>query len=188
MIDPLIISQPIDEAAVRRYRLHAVRSRAADNDLAAVLLFDPINIRYATGSRNMQVWTMHNFCRYALILTSGPSIMFELPTSMHLLKGLETIEEVRPAWSTDYQFTGYRTEEIVTRWAQEIDDLVRNYCGDNRRLAVDRLDVHTALALIKCGLVLADGKKVMEHARAIKSLEEIRAFRVIAFDLRSRDA
>ena len=178
MIDPLNLSQPIDEAAVRRYRLDAVRSRAADNDLAAVLLFDPVNIRYANGSRNMQVWTMHNFCRYALILTSGPSVMFELPTGMHLLKGLETIEEVRPAWSTDFLLTGYRTEEIVTKWAQEIDDLVRTYGCDNRRLAVDRLDVNTASALINCGLILADGKKVMEHARAIKSLEEIRAFRL----------
>jgi len=28
--------------------------------LCGVILFDPINIRYATGSRNMQVWTMHN--------------------------------------------------------------------------------------------------------------------------------
>ncbi len=177
MIDLLNFSKPIDEVAVRQYRLDAIRSLAADNDIAAVLLFDPINIRYANGSRSMQVWTMHNFCRYALILTSGPSIMFELPTSMHLLKGLETIEEVRPAWSTDYLFTGYRSEEMVTKWAQEIDDLVRNYCGDNRRLAVDRLDVDTALALIKCGLFLADAKKVMELARAIKSLEEIRALR-----------
>jgi len=177
LIDLLNSRQPIDEVAVRQYRLDAIRSLAADNDLAAVLLFDPINIRYANGSRSMQVWTMHNFCRYALILTSGPSIMFELPTSMHLLKGLETIDEVWPAWSTDFLFTGYRTEEMVTKWAREIDDLVRSYCGDNLHLAVDRLDVHTALALIKCGLVLADGKKVMEHARAIKSLEEIRAFR-----------
>ena len=178
MIDPLNLSQPIDEAAVRRHRLDAVRSRAADNDLAAVLLFDPVNIRYANGSRNMQVWTMHNFCRYALVLTSGPSVMFELPTGMHLLKGLETIEEVRPAWSTDFLLTGYRTEEIVTKWAQKIDDLVQTYGCDNRRLAVDRLDVNTASALTNCGLMLADGKKIMEHARAIKSLEEIRAFRL----------
>ena len=178
MIDPLNLSQPIDEAAVRRYRLDTVRSIAADNDVAAVLLFDPVNIRYANGSRNMQVWTMHNFCRYALILTSGPSVMFELPTGMHLLKGLETIEEVRPAWSIDFLLTGYRTEEIVTKWAQEIDNLVRTYGFDNRRLAVDRLDVNTASALVNCGLILADGKKVMEHARSIKSLEEIRAFRL----------
>ena len=178
MLDSLNLNTPIDEAAIRQFRLNSVRSIAARHDLAAVLLFDPINIRYANGSRNMQVWTMHNFCRYALILTSGPSIMFEMPTAMHLLEELDTVDIVRPAWSTDYFVTGYRTPEIVTKWAREIDDLVRMYGGKNRSVAIDRLDVDTALALIDCGLVPRDGKKIMEHARAVKSVEEIRALRL----------
>ena len=177
MTGPLDISRPIDETAVRRHRLGNVRAMAAREDVAAVLLFDPVNIRYANGSRNMQVWTMHNFCRYALVLTSGPSVMFELPTGMHLLRDLETIDEVRPAWSTDYFVTGYRTANIAAAWADEIGELVRQHGGGNRRLAVDRLDVDTASALAGTGLSLTDGKKVMEHARAIKSLEEIRALR-----------
>ena len=177
MNDLLDTRNPIDEAEIRRFRLQSIRSLAARHDLSAVLLFDPINIRYANGSRNMQVWTMHNFCRYALILTSGPSIMFELPTGMHLLNDLETIDEVQPAWSTDYFVTGERTGEIVANWAKQIDDLVRIYGGNNRRLAVDRLDVETAAALHRHQLSLSDGKIVMEHARAIKSLEEIRALR-----------
>ena len=177
MNDLLDTKKPIDEAEIRRFRLQSIRSLAARHDLSAVLLFDPINIRYANGSRNMQVWTMHNFCRYALILTSGPSIMFELPTGMHLLNDLETIDEVQPAWSTDYFVTGERTSEIVAHWAKQIDDLVRKYGGNNRRLAVDRLDVETAAALHRHQLSLSDGKIVMEHARAIKSLEEIRALK-----------
>ena len=32
-----------------------------------MLVVDPINLRYATGARNMQVWTMHNIVRYALV-------------------------------------------------------------------------------------------------------------------------
>ena len=47
----------IDQLAIRRYRLNRVRSLAAIEDVATVLLFDPVNIRYANGSRNMQVWT-----------------------------------------------------------------------------------------------------------------------------------
>ncbi|MYD76666.1 MAG: aminopeptidase P family protein [Gammaproteobacteria bacterium] len=178
MSDPLDTVQPVNESAIQHYRINRVRTLAAQDDVAAVLLFDPINIRYANGSRNMQVWTMHNFCRYALILTSGPSVMFELATGTHLLKNCETIDEVRTAWSTDYFVTGYRTAEIASAWAREISDLVNQHGGDNRRLAVDRLDVETALALDEAGLTLTDGKKVMEHARAIKSPEEIRAFRL----------
>ncbi len=29
-------------------------------DLGGMLLYDPVNVRYATDCRNMQIWTMHN--------------------------------------------------------------------------------------------------------------------------------
>ena len=167
----------IDEVAVRAYRLNRVRQLAEAEDVAAILLFDPVNIRYANGSRNMQVWTMHNFCRYALILSNGPSIMFDGTTGQHLLKGLGTIDEIRPAWSTDYLVTGYRTEEISSKWAFEIAALLKSHAGINKRLAIDRLDVATARALQDAGLQLVDAKKITEHARSIKSLEEIRALK-----------
>jgi Xaa-Pro dipeptidase len=168
---------PVDEIAIQQYRLDRVRRLSELDDIAAILLFDPVNIRYANGSRNMQVWTMHNFGRYALILSNGPSIMFDGSTGHHLLRELETIDEIRQAWSTDYLVAGYRTAEISSKWANEIAGLVKHHSGDNKRLAVDRLDVDTAKALLAAGLELVDGKKIMEHARSIKSLEEIRALK-----------
>lgn len=168
---------PIDEAAVRRYRKQRVQALLQQHDIAAALLFDPINIRYVNGSRNMQVWTMHNFCRYALICADGPSIMFELSTGRHLLTGLECIDEIRTAWSTDYLVTGYRSDEIARQWASEIADLVFQYGAGNDRLAIDRLDTVTAHALSIAGVEVTDGKMILEHARSIKSLEEIRALK-----------
>ncbi|MBT5522101.1 MAG: aminopeptidase P family protein, partial [Rhodospirillales bacterium] len=79
-----------NEQAMRSYRLDRIRSLMAEADVAGLVLFDPVNIRYATGSRNMQVWTMHNPCRYAFIATGGPVIMFDLGSSKHLAAGLET--------------------------------------------------------------------------------------------------
>jgi len=173
----MIKPNDIDLVAIRQSRLSRVRSLSALEDVAAVLLFDPVNIRYANGSRNMQVWTMHNFCRYALVSTAGPSVMFDGTTGHHLLEGLETIDEIRPAWSSDYMISGYRAQEISERWVSEIADLINQHGGGNRRLAVDRLDVNTAKALIGAGLELVDAKKIMEHARSIKSLEEIGALK-----------
>ncbi len=175
--DLLSDAAPLDEQAVRNYRLERVRSLLRQHDFAAVLLFDPINIRYANGSRNMQVWTMHNFCRYALVCADGPSIMFELPTGKHLLEGLGTIDEIRTAWSTDYLVTGYRSDEIARKWAAEVVDLVLQHGAGNRRLAVDRLDSVTAHALADTDVTLLDGKMVLEHARSLKSVEEIRALK-----------
>ncbi len=168
---------PIDEVAIRAHRMGRIRELLAGKDCAGIVLFDPVNIRYANGSRNMQVWTMHNFCRYAFIATNGPSVMFELPTGYHLLQGLETIDEVRPAWSLDYMAVGDRAAEIAGRWAKEMLDLILKHGGVNRRLAIDRLDAGMAHALTGLGMELLDGKPMLERARSIKSLEEIRALK-----------
>lgn len=163
----------VDEIAIRRHRLNRVRDALRQRDVAGIILFDPINIRYATGSRNMQVWTMHNFCRYAYVATEGPVILFELGSARHLAKELETIDEIRPAWAWDYMIVGERADEMAGNWADEIADVVRATGGGNRRVAIDRADLPGLRALETRRVTLVDGKGPMERARAIKSAEEI---------------
>ena len=55
LLDRAPESEGIDLKAVRLYRQARVRSEMAKYDIDAVILSDPINIRYATGTRNMQV-------------------------------------------------------------------------------------------------------------------------------------
>ena len=106
--------EPIDEAAIRAYRLARTRLLIAEHDVAAVVVFDPVNLRYVTGVRNMQVWSMHNFCRYGLVAADGPSILFELPSARHNWRGHDTVDEVRPSLSADYLMAGPRGDEL---WA-----------------------------------------------------------------------
>ena len=54
----------IDLVGMRQDRLARLRSVLRDADVAGILLFDPINIRYASDVSNMQVWCMHNPVRY----------------------------------------------------------------------------------------------------------------------------
>ncbi len=169
-----------DETAIRAYRLNRIRQGLRIADYAGIVLFDPVNLRYATGSRNMQVWTMHNFCRYVFIPTDGPVVLFDLPSSSHLSKHLETIDEIRPSLASDYMMVGSRGEEFAQRWAREIVHLPD--AGKDARIAIDRVDLLLARAAEKQGLKLVDGKPVMEHARAIKSEDEIAAFK---FSLRT---
>lgn len=168
---------PINETAIRAYRLARVRAELAKRDLAGIVLWDPINLRYATGSRNMQVWTLHNFCRYAFIPAEGPVVFFDLGSSKHLNDGLETIDEIRPGLSMDYMIVGPRGEEMASRWAAEIADLARTAGGAAPRIAIDRADLTMVRALDWEKLVVVDGKEAMEHARMIKSREEVRALK-----------
>ena len=111
----------IDMPALRAYRLGRVRDQLRRLDYAGVLLFDPINIRYATGSRNMAVWTLHNAARYCFVPTEGPIVLFDFHNCEHLSDALETIDEVRPTTTWFYFPAGPRVAErakgLLEEWA-----------------------------------------------------------------------
>jgi Xaa-Pro aminopeptidase len=163
----------IDMRRLRAYRLERLRAELRARDYAGCLLYDPINIRYATGSRNMAVWTLHNAARYCFVPTEGPIVLFDFHNCEHLSQGLETVQEVRPAVSVYYFGAGPRLAEKAKLWAAELADLVRGHGGGNRRLAIDRADPLGVAALQAEGITLGDGQEVLEQARRIKSAEEL---------------
>ena len=116
----------------RAYRLSRIREMLVETDCAAILLYDPVNIRYALDCSNMQVWTAHNPLRYALIFADGPAVMFEFKSCEHLCHGLETIDELRTAIGWMFMSVGDRVDEFVGSWADEIADLLRSHGGGNR--------------------------------------------------------
>ena len=168
---------PPDLDAIRRYRLERVRLKLREFDYAGVLLYDPINIRYATDSTNMQVWVSHNPTRYALVLTEGPLIVWDYPTSEHLSAHLDLVDEIRTATQWMYQFAGMETDRNVARWSAELADLVEQYGNGNKRLALDRANPVAIQALDRVGIDVRNGEELMELARSAKSTDELQAMR-----------
>jgi len=163
----------IDMAALRRYRLGRVRDRLQAHDYAACLLYNPLNIRYATGTRNMQVYSLHASDRYAFVPADGPVVLFDSYYYQHPIDASETVDERRPATSCFFEAKGDRVAEAAARMAAEVAELVRTHGGGNRRLAVDRLGIPGIRALEREGLDLGDADVPMETARTIKSPQEI---------------
>lgn len=166
-----------DMSRLRAYRLARVREQLRSRDLAGCLLFDPVNIRYATGTRNMAVWTLHYRCRYCFIPTEGPVVLFDFHGCEHLSDGIEVVDEVRPAISFLYFLSGDRTDERVQLFAAEIADLVRAHGGGNQRIAVDSIEPMAANALTAAGVEVIDGQETLDQARLIKSEDEVRCMR-----------
>jgi Xaa-Pro aminopeptidase len=166
-------ARQVDMGKLRRYRLARTQEQLQKRDYGAALLYNPINIRYATGSRNMQVWTMHNAARYAFVPASGKPVLFDYRNSEHLSEGLETVGEVRRGKNWYWFAVGSNLESRVDAWADEINDLMHSSCGSNRRLAVDNLNYEGVSALLARGISVFNGQEPLEHARAIKSEEEI---------------
>jgi len=166
-----------DLPAMRRYRLDRIRAELKRRDYAGALLYDPVNIRYATDSTNMQLWVAHNPTRHCFVATEGPVVLFDYFSCEHLSDHSGVVDEVRPAVSWMYLYGGELTEMKVRRWAGGIAELVREHGGGNGRIAVDHLNSEGVTELARLGISVGNGEAVMENARLIKSLDEILAMR-----------
>ncbi|RUM99654.1 aminopeptidase P family protein [Pseudaminobacter arsenicus] len=166
-----------DLAAMRRYRLERIRTELKRRDYAGALLYDPVNIRYATDSTNMQLWVAHNPTRHCFVATEGPVVLFDYFSCEHLSDHSGVVDEVRPAISWMYLYSGDLTDMKVRRWAAGIEELVREHGGGNRRIAVDHLDAEGVTELARRGIKIGNGEAVMENARLIKSPDEILCMR-----------
>ena len=162
---------------VRAYRHDRIKQKVIEHDCAAILLYDPLNIRYATDCSDMQVWTMHNASRYTIVCADGHTICFEYKNAMHLADGLDWVDEVRPAVSWFYFGAGPLVDEKTKEWADEVADVVRQHGGGNMRLAVDKMEPGGVDALRAHGIEIVEGQELTEKARMIKSPDEIELMR-----------
>jgi Xaa-Pro aminopeptidase len=164
----------IDLTAVRAWRQGRVRREMAARGIDAVILMDPINIRYATGARNMQVFSMRNGPSRYLLMTADRSLLYEFTGALHLADGLGTIDEVRPAVTASFVAAGPRIAEREQLWAREMAATLRELMGDRPKVGIERMNGGTALALAEAGMDLVDAQEPVEMARAIKSAEEMK--------------
>ncbi|MEQ8641360.1 MAG: Xaa-Pro peptidase family protein [Alphaproteobacteria bacterium] len=170
----------IDMVALRAYRLGRVREQLRARDYAGIVLYDPINIRYATGTRQMAVWTLHNAARYVFVPTEGPIILWEYnnPGAIMVSAGLETVDEVRPARTWFYFPAAEQAASRARAWGDELATEIRRLSGDNRRVAFDHLDPYGHNVMQELGFEVMDGQQVMERARVIKGPEEMACMNV----------
>ncbi|MEZ5878732.1 MAG: Xaa-Pro peptidase family protein [Tepidamorphaceae bacterium] len=177
LLDRAPESEGIDLKAVRLYRLGRVRTEMAKRGIAALILSDAINIRYATGTRNMQVFTSRNQPSRYLLLTENRSILHEFTGAEHLGAGYETVDEVRPAQTASFVATGPDIAARERQWAADMAATIRELAGPDATVGLERLNAGAAIALAEEGLHLVDAQEPVEMARAIKSAEEIKCVR-----------
>jgi len=168
---------PLDEVVLDLGRLERLRRSIVAADCAAAVFVAPANIRYATGTSNMQVYAGHNPCRYVFVPAEGPVVLFEFAGCSHIAAGRRAVDEVRPAVSWYHFVAGPRVAEKAELWAAELAELTRRHGGGNRRLAIDRVDPVGTWALQRHGIEILDGQAVANHTRKIKTPEEIKAIR-----------
>ena len=71
-----------------------------------LIVSDPINIRYAVGAQDKQVFSMRNALACYLLLTADRSVLYEFTGCLHLAGNLETVDEVGPARTASLSAAG----------------------------------------------------------------------------------
>ncbi|KAM0184999.1 hypothetical protein ACHAPA_011892, partial [Fusarium lateritium] len=177
LLDRAPESDGINLKQVRLYRQARLREQMAKYKVDAVILSDPVNIRYATGTRNMQIFSMRNAPSRYLLLTSKRSILFEFTGCSHLADGYETVDEVRVAKTASFVAAGPKIEEREKAWAVEMGELIVQVVKKPTAeivVGLERLNANTAIQLRDFGFSIVDAQRPIEIARAIKSPEEVK--------------
>lgn len=192
--DPAFPAPPApDETALRRGRLRRLREEMARFGFPAVVLFDPHNVRYASGARNMTPFLLRNPARYLFVPLEGPVTLFEFAGCEHLEADNPLIDEIRPATTVSYVARAGLLEAAAARWAAEIADLLSRHCPGESRVGVERIDPLAVHLLRRKGYKILDAQKPVERARAVKTIEELACIRrslacVMSGEARLREA
>ena len=166
-----------DMPALREYRLSRLQEQIRKHDCAGLLLFDPLNIRYATDTTNMQLWIAHNAARACFVPPEGKVILWDFHNCEHLSAHLPLVGEVRHGASFFYFETGDKTEAAAAHFVDEVIDVMKSHSSANKRLAVDKIETPGYVRLVEKGIEIIEGQMLTEHARAIKNDNEILAMR-----------
>jgi len=174
LLDMAPESADIDLAAVRHYRLNRVRDEMQSRNITALILSDPVNIRYASGTRNMQVFSARNTPSRYLIVTRDKTILYEFTGCKHLAEGYDTISEVRLAKTASFVAAGQDIQTVERKWASDIADTIIELVGTKPVVGMERMNAGAALALAEHGITIVDAQEPVEMARAIKSDDEVK--------------
>ncbi len=168
----------IDGPRLRAYRQNRLREAMKEQGLDAVILDEPLSIRYATGVRNCALFQMHIQAGYLFIPAEGPVVYFDSEPGRVSGSQLETIDVIRDdILPVSYMFGGNRQQDWNKKWAQQMATLVAEYCGggSRKKVGIERGGFKAYPAFQAVGLNIVDVAPALAQARKIKSPEEILA-------------
>ncbi|MGR3468596.1 MAG: aminopeptidase P family N-terminal domain-containing protein, partial [Shimia sp.] len=153
-----------DLPAMRAYRHRRLVDAIAARDYGGLLVFDPLNIRYATDSTNMQLWNTHNPFRALLICADGHMVLWDYKIAPFLSTFNPLVSEQRSGADFFYFDRGDRIGPAADRFTHEVRDLIAEHGGGNMRLGVDKIMIHGLRSLEAGGFTVIPGEELTEKA------------------------
>lgn len=155
-------------------RLERLRATMRSRSVPVVITADPIDIFYATGVRNMTLFSMMGAARFVAVFVDGPAIAWEFAGSEHLATDVRTVDEVRTAPGVT-ALGGSRYRAAIDDFAAEIAGLCDEHGADI--VGIEGFGHEVTDALRADGLSLCSATEVFVESRRIKLPGEIEVMR-----------
>lgn len=169
----------IDYDKLRKDRLQKTREQMAKDNLGALLVYDPDNIRYITSTK-LGEWTSNKLGRYCLLARDHEPILFEIGSAIRTKKLLSPwIKDIRPS-KNDMRGTMPPELGASENSIAEIYNILKEFGLEKEPVGVDYLTVPMMKAFQKFGFNIVDGQQTMLDAQTIKTKEEIQLLEISA--------
>ena len=136
-----------DLQRMRRFRLERLTQHIVDRGYGGLLMFDPLNIRYATDSTNMHLWNTHNLFRAVLLCADGYVVIWDYRKSPFLSNFNPLVREQCSGADFFYFDRGDKIDVAADVFSNEMRIMIQEDGGNNKRLAVDKMMIHGLWAL-----------------------------------------
>jgi Xaa-Pro dipeptidase len=162
---------------MREFRWKRLTDHIVQRGYGGLLMFDPLNIRYATDSTNMQLWNTHNPFRAVLLCSDGYMVIWDYKNSPFLSEFNPLVKEQRSGADLFYFDRGDKIDIAADKFSNEVRTLITEHSDSNMRLAVDKIMLHGLRSLEAQGFEIMGGEEVTEKCRSVKGEDEILAMR-----------
>jgi Xaa-Pro aminopeptidase len=161
----------VDKDRLHRYRLGRLRAEMARHDVALALLHNPVSLRYAINYRNYGLFQSRIPSAYVLIPANGPVV---------LCGGYSEdsrADDCRPGRALAFFDGGFELAEQAGHVARDLSEFLSEVGESRRRIAIEAVNPTLTLALAQYDFDVIDGTLISEHARVIKSEDELACMR-----------
>ena len=166
----------VDIKRLCQERLAKLQAEMVNYDLGGMILFNPLNVRYATGVRGNEIIAMHMKLGYeALVPREGKPVLFSI-TGLEP-QVIDGTVDGRDMENFDFWQTGDFNLEATRRWSQMIRGVLIELGIQSERIGLDRGDPLTMHTLESEGVELVDAIAPLAMARRIKTDDEVALIR-----------
>lgn len=161
----------IDHDRMCRYRMSRLRAQMAAREVDALVLVNPLSLRYAVDYATYALFQSRIPSTYLFIARDGPTII-------HGAYGDSPwIDEVRPARPIAFFDAGDTLSDQARLLADDLVTYLSEIGATGRRVAIEYVNPSLTMACLQRGIDVVDGIPISEMARVIKSGDEIACIR-----------